>query len=200
MMRRAFFTLSFALAATLAAEVESRLIRVPDVVAHAQQAALEGRPQEALDELQAVVTLAPADADAWLALAWVHKDMGHKAESAKCLAMVRKLLPSEAETLIKAGDAQHQGQKAEAHQELIVKGVIGYKEVTGTVKDAEVVAKPNKWTRKWDLPKPVDVEAAAVSDGAPGQDFSPPRPKPRPRPKPMALKDLVEGPKITQHP
>lgn len=191
---------SLLLASPLAAEAQSRLIKVPDVVAQAQRAALEGRPQEALESLQAVVTLAPADADAWLALAWVQKDLGHAAESARCLEKVRQLMPGEADALIKEGAVQHQAQKAETHQELVAKGVIGYKEV-GPVSDPVVLPKPNKWTRKWDKAKPVNIEEAAVEDGPPEPTPTPGPPRPKKKPPKLApLSDLSSGPKISPHP
>lgn len=187
-------------AAPLAAEVDTRLIRVPDVVAHAQRIALEGRGEEARDELEALVKLAPADADAWLALAWVYKDLGKKDESARCLKKVKELMPSEAATLIEEGAAQHQAKAKAVHQEQVAKGVIGYKVLTGTVKDIEVQPKPNKWTRKWDKAKPVDIEAAAVEDGQ--GDFSPPAPKkvPKRSGKLTPPEELSVGPKIKMHP
>jgi tetratricopeptide (TPR) repeat protein len=200
MTLRLSFLACLILAAPLAAEVNTRLIKVPDVVAHAQRIALEGKGEEAREELQALVKLAPGDADAWMALAWVHKDLGQKAESAACLAKVKELMPGEAASLITEGAAQHQEQKQEVHQELVAKGVIGYTVLTGTVKDIEVQPKPNKWTRRWDKAKVVNIEAAAVEDG-PG-DFNPPAPKPKAKPKTklMSLEELTEGPKIKAHP
>lgn len=179
---RAILGAGFLLGAYLHADVETQLINVRDVPRHAEQNALQGRPEEAVAELKELLQRAPADADAWLTLGLIYRDQGKSAESKACFGKVRTLMPQEAEALLKEAGAQHQAQKAQVHEAQVEQGELGYPLASAPVKDPEPAIKSTKWSRKWDKPK------------------APPKPKAKASKTALKLPDVSEGPKIKSHP